>query len=346
MRTLLCVVSVFFLASVCASNDASAQLYQFTDLGTISGGTTSGARGINASGQVVGYSYTGSGGPARAFLYSNGVMSELNNIGTNFSDAYDINDNGDIVGRFYINGGYRPFLYSSSNGTMRNLGTLGYSGSGGTGGIARSINASGQVTGDGNTADITPHAFLYTNNLMFDVTPNLFGATAGMGINDNGLMVGNNNHTVFVYASGMPGPGYIGVDGDPYGINNSGHIVGYSLGHSFFYHNGITENIGPGAALGINNLDQVVGTTTPQLSSGFAYLYSNGQFRNLNSLAVGLPPSWNMTEATAINDSGQIVGKVTTSEGYGHAFLLTPIPTPATLSLLMFSSLIISRRKR
>ena len=78
-----------------------AQMYSITNLGTFPEGSTSCANGINDSGQVVGWSQTAEG-PSHAFLYSGGVMSDLNNdigeSGLTLDNAYAINDKGQIVG--------------------------------------------------------------------------------------------------------------------------------------------------------------------------------------------------------------------------------------------------------
>lgn len=67
------------------------------DLGTL-GGLSSEATGINIHGQVVGYSRTGDG-RNRAFLYSSGAMQELPDLGTNGDTyAFAINNLGQIVG--------------------------------------------------------------------------------------------------------------------------------------------------------------------------------------------------------------------------------------------------------
>ena len=91
-----------------------------TDLGTL-GGTNSVAEDINASGQVVGWvmGWSEITGDAYnfAFLYSGGVMTDLNTLidpasGWGLSRAQAINDSGQIVGTGYHNGEIRAFLLS------------------------------------------------------------------------------------------------------------------------------------------------------------------------------------------------------------------------------------------
>jgi len=53
-----------------------------------------------------------------------------------------------------------------------------------------------------------------------------------------------------------------------------------------------------------------------------------------------------LRSAFAINDNGQIVGIGSDAQGNGRAFLLTPIPEPATLSLLALGGLALLRRRR
>jgi probable HAF family extracellular repeat protein len=71
------------------------------DLGTLPGNTSSQALGINARGQVVGLSSGGTGG-LRAFLYQDGVMTDLNTLVPGYDGrllfAGDINDAGLITG--------------------------------------------------------------------------------------------------------------------------------------------------------------------------------------------------------------------------------------------------------
>lgn len=73
------------------------------DLGTLPGDVLSEAFAINSRGQVVGVSFGGVNG-SHAFIYENGVMTDLNTIlgtgnGDIFQSAQDINDAGQITGR-------------------------------------------------------------------------------------------------------------------------------------------------------------------------------------------------------------------------------------------------------
>jgi probable HAF family extracellular repeat protein len=78
------------------------------DLGTLDDQSySSGALGINTSGQVVGYSYTSAG--SRAFIWDGSKMLDLNsfldgndvNAGWVLNSASDINDKGSIIGMAY-----------------------------------------------------------------------------------------------------------------------------------------------------------------------------------------------------------------------------------------------------
>jgi len=69
-----------------------------TDLGTLPGGNSSQATGINDHGLVVGSSSTASGN-THAFVFENGVLLDLGTLpGGDFSEANGINDHGEMVG--------------------------------------------------------------------------------------------------------------------------------------------------------------------------------------------------------------------------------------------------------
>ncbi|MGA8620713.1 MAG: hypothetical protein WB660_19580 [Candidatus Sulfotelmatobacter sp.] len=96
------------------------------DLGTLPGDILSIAYAINDQGQIVGQSIAANGN-SRAFIWQNGVMTDLNTLiapGSSLSLLYanDINDQGEIVGQAYA---------SSTTGSPAFLATAEYDGDGG-----------------------------------------------------------------------------------------------------------------------------------------------------------------------------------------------------------------------
>src|SRR5580704_4030450 len=103
-----------FLVAMLAATVARADSYTVTDLGTL-GGAGSYAYGINASGQVVGYSHITGNSNAfyQAFLFSGGAMSDLGTFGGHDSYATGINATGQVVGYAQTTGNAQhAFLYS------------------------------------------------------------------------------------------------------------------------------------------------------------------------------------------------------------------------------------------
>jgi probable HAF family extracellular repeat protein len=270
------------------------------DLGKL-GGSSSQANGINSGGQIVGTTGTRSG-VGRAFLWNASTgMQDLGSLAGSNSYGYGINDAGQVVGWTIaaISGDTHAFLWDASSG-MTDLGTLG-----GPGSIAFGLNTSGQVAGSAETPNVfnpniglhTHHAFLWNNGVMTDL----------------GTLPGATSPNDFSIA---------------YGINSSGHVVGESdTGvdhHAFLWSNSVMTDLGivhggpDSVAHGINISDQVVGTSG---RSAFLWSPSAGMI-DLNTL-IPSGSGWNLTDASAINDNGQIVG-VGTINGQTHAYLLTP----------------------
>jgi probable HAF family extracellular repeat protein len=109
-----------------------AFLYQgsgLIDLGTLPNQTSSEAHDINAAGQIVGISFHVDLGTPRGFLYSNGVMYDLNSLipadsGWEIMNATSINDLGQIVGQGVRNGQYHAVLLTTPAVSISNLASL------------------------------------------------------------------------------------------------------------------------------------------------------------------------------------------------------------------------------
>lgn len=351
-----------------ATGSAWAVQYTVTNLGTL-GGTSSGAAGMNESGQVVGSSTTREG-YEHAFLYSNGTMTDLGTFGGNYSFAVGINNNGQVVGNATnANGDKHAFLYDINQRTMTDLGTLGGSFS-----EAYGINDSGQIVGWSDNAQGQRRAFLYSNGVMSTLgnfagaplnPPNPIGflppsSTGAWAIGNNGEIAGyvctpDGYYHAALYSmtdNTITDIGTLGGDDSNVGwncINDEGDLAGSagltgSVGfsapwHAFLYSNGNMTDLGTlgsdfSEGKDVNNLGQVVGESYTAAGSLHGFIYSNGSMTDLNSLinpASRLSIAW----TTSINDDGQIAATAFNAQGQGRAVLLTlgegPPPPPSTV---------------
>jgi probable HAF family extracellular repeat protein len=320
-----------------ATPDASS-FYRFTDLGTL-GGQLSRAYGISALGQVVGESAGNSGRP-RAFLYAEGIMKPLGTLGGDGSSALGINRSGVVVGKANnAQGVWRAFVYA--NGEMKDLGTPGDRAS-----SATSVNDRGEIVGAFTNSDGVERAFFYSGGKVRDIGslggPN--ASSRASAINNSSIVVGyslvNRTETrsfVFSPNTGMKEfEGLLGRQGVACGVNASGSVVGFAAfgqvpSRAFLVSEGSKlQEIGSAGspksfALGVNDAGEVVGAAEFAGSAGpRAFLFKNGKLIDLNS-QINFTLGWTLQNATAINDSGEIVGSGLTPRGKIHAFLLTPI---------------------
>jgi probable HAF family extracellular repeat protein len=343
--------------------------YTVTDLGTL-GGTVSRPKAINNLGQVVGFAYTAGDTSYRAFSYNGSSMSDLGTLGGGNSFAMDINDAGAIVGASDMpyfppdpwarldDYGARAFLYDGS--TMSHVGDLG-----GPFSTATSINNAGQIAGYSDVYPNSPrHAFRKTGAQMIDL--GTFGAgTTADGMNSLGQVVGRSfqgtspttNYQAFLYSNGsLQNLGTLGGENSwAVDINSAGTVVGSawtsgSLDHPFVWQTGTMSDLGTlggprGGACAINTGGDIVGLAeTENAAACHAFLYKGGVMRDLNAL-IPTGSGWMLWGAEDINDQGWIVGTGYNPSGRVHAFLLKPVPEPATLLLLMLGGLAVLRRR-
>jgi probable HAF family extracellular repeat protein len=160
------------------------------------GGDHSSASAINDTGQTVGFAYTATNtdDTAHAFLYENGLMTDLGTLGGDFSAATDINELGQILGVSSTSDGFvHTFLYK--NGLMTDVGIpSGYSDIEG-----RALNNAGDIVG------FFPHenrAFLYSAGVFYDIntlidSPSDWTIIDAADINESGQIAAVGVHPIY-----------------------------------------------------------------------------------------------------------------------------------------------------
>jgi probable HAF family extracellular repeat protein len=274
------------------------------DLGTLSGGTVSGATGLNDSGTVVGYSNI-KGQPATNFVAfqwtSAGGMINLGTLsGGSSSAAFEINSAGVVAGDSFLSNGVVDAT-SWTNKKIKKLGALPKAIF--TAGL--DVNDNGDIVGEsvfGYGPPFTSHGFLWNGSTMKDLGTLPGGVTSmANSINSSGVIVGQSDgtstkkhwHAVLWNTSGkiqdlgvLPGGNYSMA----FGVNDSNVVVGYG-------------NLS-------NNAAHAMVWTSP------------AGMQDLNSL-IPSTSGWVLINANAINNVGQVTG-YGTKGGHNHAFLLTP----------------------
>jgi probable HAF family extracellular repeat protein len=187
---------------------------------------------INDNGQIAG----NQGSPHRAFMYENGVLSEIGGSISGDAVVQDINNQGQVL----ITGPGRTYIYDKGNLTDI----------GGISGYA--INNTGEVVGTHHNINNEAHAFLYDNGIMTDLgTLDGHAGSSALGINDLDQIVGQstrswNDSAAFLYQ-----------DNTLFDLNDLlvDSVTGWNLD----------------AAKAINNTGQIVGfgTYNGQIGSGF-----------------------------------------------------------------------------
>lgn len=285
-------------------------------------------RDIGDDGRAVGFS-----GP-HAFITTSfpdgpGHMVDIGTLGGGSSEARAINSQGRVVGTAAIDEQHTFAFISAPNptgpGQLTNLGALGD----GQGSAAFDINASNRVVG---TSHYVPSNGDSPGSRAFISLPD---PTGGGQLIDLGTMLGDEDSSF------------------AYGINDNGQVVGAARSvsgetHAFISQpnpTGIGQLIDIGVnefdsgAYGINSEGVVVGwMDTGETTHAFVSDPSptgQGHIYDLNSLLIENVFAFVLSEATAVNDNGQIVGWGFV-QSRRHAFLLNPVTVPLPVSLVLF----------
>lgn len=144
--------------------------------------------GINASGQISGYSDVVGGTPWHACMWEDNTIIDLGTLpGTAKSIARGINNNGQIVGHSnnYPNPPVKGFIYE--DGVMSGIGSLGHIPDDTR---ANEINNNGQIVGYSKIPAGHRHAFVYEDGIITDLGTLGGNTSEAWSINEAGLIAG------------------------------------------------------------------------------------------------------------------------------------------------------------
>jgi probable HAF family extracellular repeat protein len=389
---LTALVALLVLAAVPV---LAGPVYNVTTSGALIPGSWSSGYGISNAGQVVGGTASSSPGNPQAFTWTPpGAMTGLAPLPTGTrGEAFGVNNSGQVAGTsnilvpnpLVVNGFYneaRATVWDSS-GTPTNLGA--FTSDANSRSTATAINSSGVVVGSSATESSgNMHGFVWPGTGAIQDIGTLTGGSwsEARGINSAGDIVGSGGNSTdqtrgFLRLAGettLTALAPFGTDtgSEANAIDDSGQIAGVSQGASYVpravrWVNSTPQLLGSLNASyiydivhGINNSHWIVGASMVDASNYHAALWADGVLYDLNSLISD--PNWTLTEAYAINNSGQIVGVGSytapveldggplTEDCSQCVFLLTradsdvPEPSTAALGALGLAALAILRR--
>jgi len=316
MRRFCILLLVFCICFLLTPLPLSAQQklphYTVIDIGTL-GGTFIAPGGMSNSGWVEGWGSLPNGN-LNAFLWHNGVMTDLGTLGGPNSDSgWPPNDSGNAAGgaetgavdpyaenycAYNDNLLCRAFFWQSSTKKMIALPTLG-----GNNGYGAGVNNWDVVAG--NAENTTPEPACAGTTQYFQLEPVLW-------INGRIMQLPN-----------FPGD----PDGAANGINDWGQAIGWSGNcftpvHALLWQDGKVTNLGNlggsyAEAIVINNVGQVTGYSTLSGDQYYhAFFWTLGKMIDLGTLGDDVSSA-----GYYLNDWGQVVGVSYDASGNSRAFI-------------------------
>ena len=363
------IASATLLLAASATGAFGQAAYQYIDIGAALSGDSV-ASAINDVGQIVGSGGAHGSSTWQAWRWSAGTATVLPSLNGTSAWANDINNAGEIVGgisRFdagtvWPGTAINAVIWRNDQATaLTQLGAFGWA-------QAYSINDAGVVVGgyDPRSDPISylrQHAAQWDPSGQLSMLPGGHAASLATSINSQGTavgMVGDWQGSSHDPASALPAkwsPSLVTLQPVPrysataWDINDRGQIVGYSgnrygsPGQAVLWEDGMTTVLGDpqaeGNALALNEHTQIVGYAVVN-GQYRATLWQGGSTIDLNAQIdpTVLEGGWVLTSASDINESGWIIGTATQAgTGATRAFLLTPVPEPATVVLLLLGML-------
>lgn len=247
-------------------------------LAPLPGSGASNATGVNASGVVVGYAVT-SGNLQHAVIWdATGAIRELSPPGTRSSSATGINDAGQVVGQSDVRGWNAPFIWSSSEGLALLKAP----------GIAWAINAAGQVVGEASNA---PFVWNARDSVRWLPIPAGENGGAAVAISNSGVIAGRTGSDYCRFYD----DDFCSMDIEHPAYWPDESTVVDLRPHPDLRARGVTLR-------GVNAAGQFVGGSS---ATGRAFVWTAAKgYQDLGTL-----PGRNNSIATALNDSGVIVGR-------------------------------------
>ncbi|MEZ6095295.1 MAG: DUF3466 family protein [Pirellulaceae bacterium] len=349
-------LTLLVVAVATATNAVHAQgfSYSLTDLGTYDNV----AIGISASGGIVGTDATVATPQYNGPISWNGTSWDAlpYDSGDQNGAARQVSADGTIVGWSSVGIGATDYPTATKwvNGNLIDLGvtnnTTGFVGS-----ATYSISQNGQyvsgaiVAGAGvfqgfimdDAGNVTTTGNVGTNTQARNYDVNNLGHAAGQSRRP-GLI--NDRATYYSDPTGLVNLGVLA--GDSYSranaLNDADRVVGWSWrsfeageSQAFIWTelDGMQQLMdGFSQANDINNNDWIVGRFGTDEADARAFLYTDATgTMTLNNLLDSTGTGWDLLQATAIDESGRIIGWGRDGSGNFHSFLLTPnsVPEPA-----------------
>ncbi len=267
--------------------------------------------------------------PTSAFAIQSYNVIDLGTFDGKFTKVSPsaLNDIGQIVGiGFWLDSDgishSQAFLWDSING-MEDIG-----GFGGNVTTPSDINDHGQIVGYSDYPNGSRHAFLWENNVIYDL-----GTGWANGINNSGVVVGGGSSGAFMWDSinGRRNPFGSG-DIRPAEINDFGQVIGTARNPSGYLQAFIWDTVNGfqfiemptelQASVGtdINNFSQIAGHGDAISEPHYHHSYI---WENTNVISGLGDLGGNQEWAFGINDKGQIVGNATAPNfmRYGVGFI-------------------------
>lgn len=304
------------LLTVSQAGAAPPPRYAVRDLGILPGFRASNANAINSRGIVTG-DILAQDGTTRAFLYHDGILTNLGGLGSPAHRAkrYAIssvgtalNDLGEVTGWAYVDDGVtHAFLYR--HGKMRDLGKLNFimdcTSDELVGSSGSAINNSGEIAGVSSDADAYGRAFLYSRGQLSNLgmppgkdssSYNFqFTVLKGTALNDHSEMV-------------------IIVDG-PYHTRVLKSSL-YLYKSRKFHRIATVSNPAMFSSVTLNNRGVIAGNYYDRNEKLCGFRENRGRIEKIGTLLHSY-----QTDVRAINNQGQIVGSSDFHVGNSHAFL-------------------------